>query len=193
MSEKPVGLELAERVAEIARTLNIATAVIGAQALAVHRYVRATRDVDLATAVDPYIDLRDLEEALRGAGFHVKRNLPDDDDSLGGMVRVWVDEDEDDEPIEPVDVVNFVNPHRPRRAPARDALARAIPIEGSTLRCVTLPDLVAIKLDAGSRKDLADVVELLKRNPDADFEAIRAVCKEYGFDLIDDLIEEARD
>jgi hypothetical protein len=47
---------LAERVDAAARELGIDTAVIGATALAVHRFVRATGDIDLATAVDPYRD-----------------------------------------------------------------------------------------------------------------------------------------
>ena len=192
MSERPIALALAERVAEVARGLNIETAVIGAVALAVHNYVRATLDVDLATAVDPYTDLRRLEEALRACGYHVKRNLPDDEDQLGGLVRVWTDEDEDGEPLEPVEVVNFVNPHRPRRAPGRDAIERAFPLEGSSLRCVGLVDLIAIKLDAGGFKDLGDAVELLRRNADADIEAVRATCKAYGLDRIDELIAEAR-
>lgn len=46
-------IELAERVAGIARELGISTAVIGAVALAAHKYVRGTHDVDLATHVDP--------------------------------------------------------------------------------------------------------------------------------------------
>jgi hypothetical protein len=35
------------------------------------------------------------------------------------------------------------------------------------------------------------VVELLVRNPDVDVEEIRALCKRYGLEAIDELIEEA--
>ena len=52
MSANPTPLELAERVAEIARGLGIETALIGATALAVHGYVRGTLDIDLASIVD---------------------------------------------------------------------------------------------------------------------------------------------
>jgi hypothetical protein len=147
---------------------------------------------DLATAIDPYTELRELEEVVSARGYRVKRNLPDAEDDLGGLLRIWTEEDEHGDPVQPVEVVNFLNPHRPRRAPARDAITRATPIEGSTLRCVTLADLVAIKLDAGSRADLADVVAVLRSNPDADVETIRATCKQYGFEVIDELIAEAQ-
>ena len=43
------GLDLAERVAEAARELGIETALIGAMAMAVHKYLRGTADVDLGT------------------------------------------------------------------------------------------------------------------------------------------------
>lgn len=193
MADRTPPVALAERVAEAARDLGIETALIGAGALAVHGYVRGTADLDLASAVDPYVELGRLEEALRSLGLHVKRNLPDEEDRLGGLVRVWNEEDDDGDPIDPVELVNFFNPLRPRPNPARDAIAGAARIsEDTPLRCVRLPDLIALKLYAGGRSDLADVVEVLKRNPDADDEAVRTTCKRYGFDVIDELLAEAR-
>jgi hypothetical protein len=191
MSEKPPGLELAERVADVARGLGIETALIGALALAVHNYVRATQDADLATHV-PLYDLMRLDEALTAAGLKTRLRKPDDEDDLGGVLRVWEHEDDDEEPIEPVEVVNFLNKLRPRRSPAREALARAVELDEARVRCVLLQDLIALKLDAGGRSDLADVVAVLRSNPGADLDAIRATCKSYGFDVIDTLIEEAK-
>lgn len=184
-------LARAERIAVIARDLGIPTALIGAAALAVYSFVRATADVGFATAVDPYKELPRFQEALEKHGFHTRLNYPDDQDDLGGVLRIWVDEDEDGDPVDPIDIVNFVNPHRPRKSPAIDAIRTAIELERKPLRCVRLPDLVALKLDAGGRRDLADVVDVLKLNPDADREEIRATCKRYGFDVIDELIAEA--
>jgi hypothetical protein len=48
-------LEVAERVAAILGSRGVPSAVIGAMALAVHGYVRATRDFDLATHVHPFL------------------------------------------------------------------------------------------------------------------------------------------
>ena len=191
MVDPQTPVDLAERVASVARGLGIETAVIGAYALAVYGYVRATTDLDLAT-VASLDQLQRLAEALRDEGLQTRLSLPDDLDVLGGVLRVWIRIDEDGDPFEPIEVINFFNPHRPRRAPAADAVSRAIGIaERPALRYVQLDDLIALKLDAGSRADLADVVELLKRNASADRATIRATSKRYGFDVIDVLIAEA--
>lgn len=188
--ENPI--DLADQVAQVARSLGIESVLIGAYALAVHFYVRATRDIDLATVVQP-TDLRRLEAALSGLGLRTRLRLPDDMDDLGGVLRVWEREDDDDEPLEPVDVVNFINPWRPRKTPASDAVRHGTPMaERPALRIPRLADLIALKLDAGSRSDQADVVAVLRQNPAADLDAIRATCKAYGHDIIDTLIEESK-
>lgn len=175
MSERPAPFDLAERVAAAAAALDIQTAVIGAGALALHRLVRATQDVDLASFVDPRAKLRPLEDELRAQGLLTELRMPDGDDPLGGVLRVWSTVDDEDVPVDLVEIVNFDNPHRPRRTPAARAIREAISLmPGSALRYVQLADLVALKLDAGGRVDLADIVEVLARNPEADLDAIRA-------------------
>lgn len=187
-------LELAERIARAAQELGIETALIGAIALAAHNYVRGTMDVDFATTVDPGVDLRRLQAKLDSMGLQTKLNMPDADDALGGLLRVWHAEDEEGDPVDPVDVVNFFNPYRPGgRNPGADAVRNAHRLEkGSSLRYVRLPELIALKLYAGGRRDLADVVELLVRNPEADLPAIRTVCAQYGFaEQLEELVQEA--
>lgn len=109
------------------------------------------------------------------------------------MLVAWEREDDEGEPLGPVEVVNFYNPHRPRSNPAPLAIERAVPLgDGGALRYVRLPDLIALKLYAGSRQDLADVVELLLRNPDANLDEIRATATPYGRPgELEDLIAEA--
>ncbi len=171
---------LAERVAIAARTIGIETALIGASALAVHNHVRATSDLDLGCSVEPYSKLAELEQALVADGIRTALRLPDEDDPLGGVLVAWEREDDQAEPLGPVELVNFLNPHRPRPNPARLAIERAVALDdGGALRCVRLPDLIALKVYAGSRQDLADVVELLLRNPDANREEIRATASPY--------------
>lgn len=189
-------LELAKRVAAAARELGIETALIGAAALAVHRYVRATVDTDLATHVTrPHEQLGRLRDVLASKGLHVELRLPDEDDDLGGVLEVWEEVDEDGVRVFPVEVVNFFNPYRPGRpTPARDAVRNATALDDTgTFRCVRLPDLIVLKLQAGSRADLGDVVELLVRNPDADMAEIEALARTYGLDAIArQLIDEAK-
>ncbi|MGE3768175.1 MAG: nucleotidyl transferase AbiEii/AbiGii toxin family protein [Kofleriaceae bacterium] len=182
-------LHLAERVADLASSAGIETALIGATALAFHRYVRATEDIDLGASIrDPFKAFQELERLVLASGLRIRVSH---EDSLGGVARIWEREDEDGEPIFPVELVNFWNPLRPRRSPATAAIRDAESIAATSLRCVRLPDLIALKCDAGGRSDLADVVELLRQNPLADREVIRARCRDYKLDVIDQLIAEA--
>lgn len=189
----PAPFEVAERVAEAARELGIETALIGASALAAHNYVRATDDVDLATTVDPRTELRSLQRALQDLGLHAELHMPDDEDVLGGLLGVWEHQDEEGRPLDLVEVVNFFNPYRPKPNPAAAAIENAVPLDERTkLKYVRLPDLVALKLYAGGRQDLADIGELLVKNPEADLDEIRSIAKPYdrGGDL-ERLIAEA--
>jgi hypothetical protein len=186
-------LDLARRVAELASGLGIETALIGAVALAAHNFVLGSQDVDLASHVDPRVALRELARVIEAQGLRTQLNSPDHEDVLGGVLRIWKEADAEGEPIEPVDVVNFYNPLAPRPNPAADAVRSATSLDGTALRYVRLSDLVALKLYAGSRRDEADVVELLARNPEADLAEVRAVCNRYGFaDLLDELVAESR-
>ena len=63
---------------------------------------------------------------------------------------------------------------------------------GSPLRCVTLEDLVALKLYAGGLNDHADIVQLLARNPNADLERVRGTAASFDRDqVLERLIEQA--
>ncbi len=193
MLDPDATLALAESVADAAQRLGIATALIGGAALAVHRYTRATQDIDLAVVIDPMSQLRALGQALDAAGLQTRLRLPDDEDPLGGVLVVWIATDDADEPCDTVEVVNFHNPACPRHHPARDAIARAQMLDGGPLRCVVLADLIALKLDAGGMSDMADILQLLVRNPEADIKLIRAIAGPYDSQrLLEPLILQAQ-
>lgn len=184
---------LAERVADEARQLGFETAMIGAAALAVHGYTRGTEDIDLAVAVDPRTQLKALQLALNASGLATELRLPDDDDPIGGLLVVRAPQPEAPESIDVVEVVNFRNPGRLAATPAPTAIARAEPLSGSSLRCVTLGDLVALKLYAGGRAHLADIEQLLAQNPEANLDAIRSAAATFDRDnQLEALIASAR-
>jgi hypothetical protein len=194
MPDPADALRLAERVAEAARSLGLESALIGAAALAVHRYTRGTEDIDLAVAVDPQRQLLALERELSARGLATRIRMPDDEDPLGGVLSVWggCGDGADGDSADLVEVVNFFNPWRTTRSPARDAIRRALPLPGSPLRCVTLEDLVALKLYAGGLNDHADIVQLLARNPNADLERVRGTAASFDRDqVLERLIEQA--
>ena len=114
-------IQLAERVAVVAAELGIPTALIGATALAAHNYVRGTADIDLAAAVDPFRQLRQLQERLAAEGLHAELSLPDEEDGLGGVLRIRAHADDDDL----VEIVNFLNPMNLSKNPGAEATVPA--------------------------------------------------------------------
>jgi hypothetical protein len=178
MTHPEATLEAAERTARIAAAQGLPTLVIGAVALAAHGYVRATGDIDLG--VNASLDqLREVAKALEADGFQVELREPDAEDPLGGVVDV----------TGAFGLVQLVNYGGRFPAVIDEALA-AEPLlvrEGTMLRVVPLPHLVALKLYAGGLSSLSDVVNLLRANPDADLEAIAALCRRYrlrGFSTV---------
>lgn len=192
MLDPQASLALAEHVADVARRLGLDIALIGAAALAVHRYTRGTEDLDLAIHVDPHAGLAPLERVLAAEGLHTELRLPDDDDPLGGVLVVWASVDDRGEPVDIVEVVNFLNPARRDPTPAALAIARAQALSGTSLRCVTIEDLVALKLYAGGLTDHADVIQLLARNSEADLDAVREAAAPFDRQgKLESLIEQA--
>jgi hypothetical protein len=181
MFDPEANLQAAERVACLLERRGVPAVVIGAVALAAYRYIRLTEDIDLGVDAD-LPAMRMLVAALREEGFTAELKEPDGDDPLGGVIDV-------SGPFGLVQVVSFGG-----RFPAaiRDALAgddiRVNP--GSKLRIVPLPQLVALKLYAGGSKSKADIVELLRRNPEVDLASIRKVCRRYRLRGLDAILRE---
>ncbi len=150
------------------------SAIIGAVALAVHGYVRATRDLDLATELDPTMQLRALAKRATSQGWTVALELPDHDDPLGGVLTISADD------FDTVQVVNFHNPFTATKNPARDALRGAIPLPGFELAVVAVEDLILLKLYAGGLASWADIRELLVVHPELDLDLLRTRAARYG-------------
>jgi hypothetical protein len=163
-------LREAERIAAILAEERVPAVVIGAVALAAHQYVRSTLDVDFGVDVD-LKRMRGLLATLRSLGYDAELREPDADDPLGGVIDI-------PGAFGLVQIVNFGE-----RFPAaiRDSLSgediRLRP--DGALRVMPIPQLVALKLYAGGWKSLADIVELLRRNPQADLEKIGETCRKY--------------
>ncbi|MFM9059266.1 MAG: hypothetical protein ACKOSQ_09100 [Planctomycetaceae bacterium] len=175
-------LEAAERIACLLADRGIDAVLIGASALAAHRYVRHTEDIDLGVNV-AIRDLAFVAEGLREAGYEVEVREPDGQDPLGGVIDVTG-------PFGLVQIVNFGE-----RFPAvidsglAEATLRVRSDDG--LRIIPLAHLIALKLYAGGMKSKADIVEVLRRNPDADRDGIRTLCRRYRLRGLEPLIREA--
>jgi hypothetical protein len=163
-------LVTAENVATLLAESGVPALVIGAIALAAHRYIRFTQDIDLAVDADLSL-MRSCTLTLSKAGYEAVLHEPDADDPLGGVIDI-------SGTFGLVQIISFAD-----RFPAaiKDALAsselRLYP--GSPLRLIPIPQLVALKLYAGGHKAKADIIELLKRNPEQDRAEITRTIKRY--------------
>jgi hypothetical protein len=184
MSTDPIAhdplLELASTVMREAAAAGIPLAVIGALALARHGYIRATADVDFASSASFDAQLRPLAQRLRDLGLLVDVRPPDLGDPIDGMLRVRATPDS-----EPIDIVNFAG----RRSAGALAVARAEQAPDG-FAYARIPELVALKLYAGSRFDLDDVARLLAEAQDFDMDEVHQVAKDCG--LADALAEALR-
>lgn len=176
-------LAAAETVYDILRQNRVDAVVIGAIALAAYQYVRQTDDIDLGINAD-LAKMRTLVSALREAGYTTDLREPDGDDPLAGVIDVTGS-------FGLLQIISFAD-----RFPAviDDALRESTLVvrEGSPLRLVPIPQLVALKLYAGGFKSKADIVELLSRNPQIDLNSIRAVCKKYRLRGLENVLKELK-
>lgn len=175
-------LTAAERIASLLADRGIDAVLIGASALAAHRYVRHTEDIDLGVSI-AIRDLISVGERLREAGYDVAVREPDGQDPLGGVIDV-------SGPFGLVQIVNF-GERFPAVIDSGLAAATLRVRAGAGLRIIPLAHLIALKLYAGGMKSKADIVELLKRNPDADRDGIRTLCRGYRLRGLEPLIREA--
>lgn len=144
-------LSLLHAVARQLTARGVPYALIGAGAMAVHGVVRATADLDLLVT-DRAVLAPGAWKALEDAGVIVERRLGDDADPLAGVVRFT-----DPSSAAAVDLVVG------RQGWQAAILARATPrlVGAEQIPVVAPPDLILLKLYAGSSRDLLDVEELL--------------------------------
>ena len=183
MEDSHAILEVAEDILRHLNELQLDALVIGAVALAAHRYVRQTEDLDLAVNANLQ-NLRSLTASLQRAGYQAELHEPDAEDPWGGVIDI-------EGPFGLIQIISYAG-----KFPAviEDALreAQLTARPGSPLKLVPLPHLIALKLYAGGTKSKADILELLLRNPECDVESVRDLCRAYGLRGLDELIEEAR-
>lgn len=150
----------------------VPVALIGASAMAVHNYVRATQDVDLGIWVIEERSLfTEVERTLQHPAVEsITRTAVGVDDPLGGLWKI------SGAKISPIDVVNFYAPNQ-HRSPGGGPLRHTIHVDG--IDVVDVPHLIVLKLYASSRSDAFDVIELIKSNPELDLQEVREVAARY--------------
>lgn len=130
----------------------VACAVMGGAALAVHGVARATVDIDLLTAAGEVLDPGFWAGFSSPLPPEIRRG--DADDPIAGVCR-WASIDP------PVDLVVAKGEWIELALRRREWLE----VEGLRLPVVTAADLVLLKLAAGGPQDLLDVRLLVARDP----------------------------
>ncbi len=144
-------------LAAVVRALEAADidhAVVGGFAVGLHGAPRNTGDLDLL-ACDTRLFDRATWEPVTKARLVVDIRVGDEEDELAGVVRIAPGS------VLPIDVV------MPKGRWVRLVLDRArasgrrVPISGTSVMLVDLPDLVLTKLYAGGPLDHRDIIDLL--------------------------------
>jgi hypothetical protein len=124
------------------------SALAGGVAVGAHGYVRATKDVDIIVGIP--LDEARARLAAHGIAATLKRGDPLESDfsclkgSIGGV---------------PFDVI-------PQLVPVRWERTLTVTLAGNPIRVVDLDSLFALKLKAGSSRDVLDAAMLVLLHPE---------------------------
>ncbi len=163
-------LAVAGDVSRLVTEAGASCALIGSMAAAIHGYPRATNDLDLAMFMREEAHLHRVSQGLRAGGYTFAWRGAEPGDPLAGVYDIEVAGGL---------VIQLI---RYETALAREALEAAEGVTGLTLKVVTLPHLVALKLyGGGSRnpKQVSDVRALLALHG-AQTGAVHEVCARHG-------------
>ena len=144
--------------------------IVGAIAAAYHGVIRASRDADAVVSL-PESDLPALAEKLAAAGLEVRISRGDADDPIAQVILLT------DAHGNMVDLLWGVRGME-KRAFER---VRTTSLLGATVNVVGPEDFIAMKLSAGSPKDLGDATGVLEVcGQDLDVTLLRKVTRLYG-------------
>ena len=152
-------------------------AVIGALALAVHGFVRASIDADALLCVDA-ARLQRLQQQFEQAGFRTLLRPAGQEDPVLGMLVLT------DSLGNQVDLLGGLKGMDPQ------VFARTLEVSfgGATLRIVGREDFIAMKCFAGSPQDLIDARSAYHgAEGPVDLDLLRTVTRRFGRDAADRL------
>lgn len=152
-----------EPIFKILNTAGVRYVVVGGVATLLHGYARLTADVDLAVDLAPQEALKMLR-ALVGNGFRPQVPVPAEMFADSTIREQWLQEKH----MRAFSLVDSTNPMRvvdvllKPEVPFEELLARSqnVVVGETSIRIVSLEDLISLKRSAGRPQDLADIKEL---------------------------------
>ena len=177
-------LHLLLDIAEVLNEMRIPYAVIGALAVSFHGIPRATNDADALVWLKPMDKTEtDLVQRLTQKGYRIESRSSDDQDPVAGVVSV---EDRHRNRVDLLLGIRGMDPDAADRAASGTFL-------NSTLRFISLEDLIAMKVFAGGHRDLEDVKGILQVSREhLNAALLRRLATRYGADVstkIEEMLE----
>ncbi len=159
-------------VAAVLSAENIAYAVIGAMAAAVHGSVRASLDADAIVHLR-VSEAKAIASKFVDAGFEAELRIGDADDPIAALLAI------NDEFGNRVDLLMGLR----GMDPAAFARAQDVDFAGATLRIVSREDFIAMKVFAGGPQDIADAeMALALDHKSLDAKLLRRLADRFGKD-----------
>jgi hypothetical protein len=159
-------------VTELLDKLLVPWAVVGAFAVAFHGRIRATTDGDVTVWLEnTSLGPRDLLEKLTAGGFRAELRLGDLDDPIAAVIVVRDD------------FGNIADLLIGVRGMAPSALARRVRsnLLGLPVHIIGAEDLIAMKIAAGSPKDLDDARGIIEVSGEKlDLALLKTLARDYG-------------
>jgi len=152
--------------------LHIPYAIVGAFAASFYGVVRASMDADAVISLQPnQTGVKRLLDGLRKAGFQSTYRKGDLSDPVGAVVNI------EDNFRNRVDLLMNI------RGMADAVFSRAVEADfmGAQIRVIGIEDFIAMKIFAGSAKDLNDVTGVLKVSYDRiNLPLLKELAQKYG-------------
>ena len=150
-------------------------AIIGAFAASFYGMVRASLDADAVISIRNSQDAQSLCKDLRSENLQVEYRSGDSDDPIAAVINIQ------DSFHNRVDLLIGI------RGMAEDSFGRTQEAQfmGSSIKIIGLEDFIALKIFAGSPKDIQDAVGVLKvSGQKIDINFLKQLTARYGADCV---------
>ncbi len=168
---------------DVIDTLNkrqILYAIIGAFAASFYGMVRASLDTDAVISIHSHQDTANLCADLRTKGLSVEHRSGDQSDPISAVINI------EDRFHNRVDLLIGI------RGMAQEAFNRVQEAQfmGSSIKVISQEDFIALKIFAGSPKDIGDIIGVLNvSGQKIDLNVLKKLTAQYGADCVQKLQE----
>jgi len=162
-------------VIEFLNKRGVAYAIIGAFAASFYGVIRASLDADAVISILSPEDTADLCLKLRFLGLNVVHRKGDRDDPIAGVINI------EDRFLNRVDLLMGI------RGMKHETFLRCQQAQflGISIKLVSIEDFIALKIFAGSPKDIGDVMGVMEVSGEKiNTDSLKDIVSQYGADCL---------